>query len=395
MGWIQRERRAHSVFPFFPKEVIEIKIGIIDADLLCRPRHRFPNLACMKLAGYYKENNHQVELVEGYEDIGGYDHLYLSKVFTDTYVPEEILQRKDLTYGGTGFYYDKASGLPKEIEHCMPDYGLYDVYIQKKEAGLRSNSEYKFYKDYSIGFLTRGCFRQCAFCVNRNSRGAFPASPLEEFMDKKRKKLCFLDDNFFACERWERILDKVLEADKRFQFRQGIDIRILLKKQMQMLFSGKLDDKVFFAFDDIRDKELIIRKLELLYETVKVNKNAVRFYVLCGFDKAGVWKHDFWYQDIRDTFERIRVLMRFQCLPYIMRYQKCGDSPYRGMYIVISRWCNQPAQFIKKSLREFCSLQGGSSIRYLEEFEKEYPQISDYLDMKYGEVAANGTLYRG
>lgn len=375
--------------------MIEIKIGIIDADLLYRPRHRFPNLACMKLAGYYKKNNHQVELVESYGDIGGYDRLYLSKVFTDTYVPEEILQRKDLEYGGTGFYYDKAPGLPKEIEHCMPDYSLYDAYVQKKKTGFRSNSEYKFYKDYSIGFLTRGCFRQCAFCVNRNSRGSFPASPLEEFMDRKRKKLCFLDDNFFACESWERILDKVLETGRRFQFRQGIDIRILLKKQMQMLFSGKMDDKVFFAFDDIRDKEMIIRKLELLYETVKVNKNAIRFYVLCGFDRAETWKPDFWYQDIRDTFERIRVLMSFQCLPYIMRYQKCGDSPYRGMYIVISRWCNQPAQFLKKSLREFCNGVGGSSSRYLEEFEKEYPQISGYLDMKYGEVAADGALYRG
>ena len=31
-----------------------MKIGIIDADLIGKKRHRFPNLACMKIAGYYK-----------------------------------------------------------------------------------------------------------------------------------------------------------------------------------------------------------------------------------------------------------------------------------------------------------------------------------------------------
>ena len=28
-------------------------IGICDADLLGRQKHRFPNLACMKIAGYW------------------------------------------------------------------------------------------------------------------------------------------------------------------------------------------------------------------------------------------------------------------------------------------------------------------------------------------------------
>lgn len=29
-----------------------MKIGIIDADLLGRQKHRFPNLACEKISGY-------------------------------------------------------------------------------------------------------------------------------------------------------------------------------------------------------------------------------------------------------------------------------------------------------------------------------------------------------
>lgn len=30
-----------------------VKIGIIDADLISRKIHRFPNLACMKISSYY------------------------------------------------------------------------------------------------------------------------------------------------------------------------------------------------------------------------------------------------------------------------------------------------------------------------------------------------------
>lgn len=371
-----------------------MRVGIIDADLLYRPRQRFPNLACMKISGFYKREGHRTELIQDYKEIRRYDRLFLFKVFTDTYVPNEILQLENLTYGGTGFYYDKAPPLPEEMEHGMPDYELYQDYIQGKMQPGKSKAAYKFYTDYSIGFLTRGCFRQCEFCVNKNSKRSVPASPLEEFMDSSGKKLCFLDDNFLACREWERLLDSVLETGKRFQFRQGLDLRIMQESQMKKLFSGKLDDTVLFAFDDIRDRDVIERKLDLLNRAVPVHKR-IKFYVLCGFDRAGLWKPDFWGQDIRDTLERARILMRYKCLAYIMRYEKCWQSPYRGMYITISRWCNQPAQYAKKSLREFAAEQGENSAacRYVQEFEKKHPELSEYLDMKYEEEASHGAVY--
>ena len=66
-------------------------------------------------------------------------------------------------------------------------------------------------------------------------------------MDRGRKKLCFLDDNFLACAEWERLLDEVLETGKSFQFRQGLDLRIMRKRQMEKLFSGKTDGDILFA----------------------------------------------------------------------------------------------------------------------------------------------------
>ena len=363
-----------------------MRIGIMDADLLCGSRHSFPNLACMKLSGFHKSRGDDTELVLDPGMVTAYDRIYVSKVFTDTVVPEEVLCLDNVVCGGTGFFYDKAEPLPEEAEHHMPDYGLYQEFIQNRVHSGKAKASDRFYTDYSIGFLTRGCFRKCAFCVNRNSTKSIRASPLKEFMDVGRKKLCFLDDNFLACAEWERILDEVLESGKRFQFRQGLDLRIMQRRQMDRLFSGKLDGDVIFAFDDIADRETIERKLSLLRETVKV-KNGLKLYVLCGYDRKGGWGSGFWAEDIRNTLERVKILMRFGCLAYIMRYEKCWQSPYRGMYTVISRWCNQPAQYRKKSLREFCISQGenSSSVRYLEEFEAGHPGLSGYFDMKYGE----------
>lgn len=38
-------------------------IGIVDADLLGRKKHRFPNLVCEKLSGYWKERGEEVHLL--------------------------------------------------------------------------------------------------------------------------------------------------------------------------------------------------------------------------------------------------------------------------------------------------------------------------------------------
>lgn len=41
-----------------------MNIAIIDADLLGRTKHRFPNLVCMKLSAYYKSKGHEVRVVK-------------------------------------------------------------------------------------------------------------------------------------------------------------------------------------------------------------------------------------------------------------------------------------------------------------------------------------------
>lgn len=130
--------------------------------------------------------------------------------------------------------------------------------------------------------------------------------------------------------------------------------------------------------------------MELLREVIPVPYQKIKLYVLCGYDWEGTWKADFWAKDIRDVFIRIEILMRYKCLTYLMRYAAWERAPeiYKGMYINLSRWCNQPAQYSKKSLREFCTGQGeySSCFRYLTAFEALHPEMAHYLDMKYEEV---------
>ena len=78
--------------------------------------------------------------------------------------------------------------------------------------------------------------------------------------------------------------------------------------------------------------------------------------------------------------------MSYGCYPYIMRFNRYEESPFRGIYITLARWCNQPSMFNKKSFAEFCATRSDSD-KYLKNFVESNPQfIKDYshfLYMKY------------
>lgn len=360
-----------------------MRIAIIDADLVGRKKHRFPNLACMKISGYYKRNGHTVELKLDYENLDEYDKVFISKVFLDTEVPQEVLTLSNVEYGGTGFFYDKAAPLPPHIEHSFPDYDLYAGWVIKcYEAGVKPK-ELVYYTDYSIGFTTRGCIRGCSFCVNKNYRQCIKHSPVAEFLDANRKYICLLDDNVLSCRDWKEIFAELNATGKRFQFKQGMDERLLTDEKCDVVFNSNWIGDYIFAFDNIKDRRIVEKKLDLIRKhTNKVPK----FYCFCGFnhESPDEYPDDFWTQDIADLFERIKILISRQCLPYIMRYKDYEKSPYRGMYITIARWCNQPSFFKKKSFREFAAVGGASSQRYAEAFEIEHPDIAaKYYDMKF------------
>jgi hypothetical protein len=154
-----------------------------------------------------------------------------------------------------------------------------------------------------------------------------------------------------------------------------------------MLFSASYDGDYTFAFDNVADYELIQKKLQMIRKYTKTH--CIKFYVLCGFESTDK-------TDVENAFKRIALLMQYQCLPYLMRYQNKNDAPwrcseFRGLYVAMARWCNQPSIFKKMSFRQFCEANQElhktansycSSMKSLMDFENEYPEIAKkYFDL--------------
>ena len=320
-----------------------MKIGIIDADLLDNGT-RHPNLALMKLSGFFKANGHAVKLLNSYTDLEDYDKIYISKVFKFTNIPEGIISLPNIEIGGTGFFDDGGDSLPDVIEHHMPDYDLYKEYTNSVLEKGKNRNSISDYLNCSIGFTTRGCFRKCSFCVNKKYDKAVIHSPVNEFYDPTRPYIYLWDDNFLAFSGWEAILDDLEATGKPFQFRQGLDVRLMTDKKAKRLSNTKYHGDFIFAFDHLEERGTIEEKLKLWK---RYCAKTTKLYVLCAYESQDE-------NDIEDTFERIKILMKHGCLPYIMRYESYKDSPWRTLYVQIARWCNQPQFFKKKSFRQFC-----------------------------------------
>ena len=407
-----------------------LSIGMVDADLLDGGT-RHPNLAQMKMSKYCKNRGHNVRMVykkEDLSDLNRFDLLLISKVFSFSKLPQSIqkmlpseslfLRNYNLSVknkveyleynseenvtiliGGTGFFEDSGNPLDDEIEHIMPDYDLYTEYVNEMISQGRSRTYYDDYLNYSIGFTTRGCFRKCEFCVNKKYDKAFKHSPVEEFYDPSRPMIYLWDDNFFAYfEGWDEILDELIKTERPFQFRQGLDIRLIKDKQAEKLSHCKYHGDFIFAFDhpEPDQQELVKSKLTLWR---KYCNKTTKLYVLCAFDPQNKWdgKSDITPLEIKDIegiFQRIHILMYFGCLPYIMRYEFYKKSQFRGLYTQIARWCNQPQFFKKMSFKEFCyanqhyakdPTKTCAALSAYISFITEYPNFEKYFNLKFEE----------
>lgn len=397
---------------------------MVDADILDNGT-RFPNLAQMKMSAFCKNEGHKVYLVlhDELEELEKYDILIISKVFTYTKLPNKIIKFLDrnelhvddlnnsvydavknysvrdtnkpvVLVGGTGFFSDGGRDLDEIIEHSTPDYNLYNGHVARQLRVGKNKKNFIDYTNASIGFLTRGCFRKCEFCVNKKYDRAFLNSPLMEFYDETRRFISLSDDNFLSYSGWESLLNELKDIGKPFQFKQGLDIRLLTEKKAKILAECRYRGDYIFAFDHIHEKKTIIKKLGIWR---RYCNKGTKLYVLCAFEPQNIWdgKSDITELEVKDiegTFERIKILMRFKCLPYIMRYEFYKKSQFRSMYTQIARWCNQPNIFKKMSFREFCdrnqiyhkSDTECAALRAMNSFEAEYPEIADrYFDVRY------------
>lgn len=381
----------------------KLLIGLVDADLMDGGT-RHPNLVMLKIAGFLKDNEIAFELITNTdEDVTRFSRIYISKVFSFTSNPhfyDKSLgseNEKKFAVGGTGFYMmePKVSTFRKlrdddynrleqdvflnqfpnirggrkkkgiDMAAQMPYYDLYNKYIEQKISEGRNPSYYIDYKKYSIGFLTRGCFRHCPFCVNKLENSITPYSKLEWFLDNTtdengklvRPNIYLWDDNFLAAkpEVWRPLLQELIDTQRPFQFRQGLDERILAETEYgeeiaEKLSKCKYQGDYIFAFDNWSDRGKIVKALKIWKY---YNKKETKFYLFCGF-RMKKDSDELLYKDVWEVFQRIKILMQYGCLGYIMRHEDYHNHPLNNIYVQLARWCNQPGFYRNLSFWEFC-----------------------------------------
>lgn len=290
--------------------------------------HNFPSLPLMKISAYHKSKGNQVDMVNHLEH---YDKVYASKVFSFTKDIEDycIVQADEIQRGGTGYAIRVENGkeifdnsknkpLPPEIEHIYPDYNLYP--------------QYKF----ATGFLTRGCPRNCGFCVVGKKEGlcSRQVADLSEFW-RGQKEIKLIDPNLLACKNHEKILIQLSESNACVDFTQGLDIRLVNADNIALINQIKTK-MIHFAWDNPKQDLTDYFKLFSKHTNIKSERNK-SVYVLTNYNST-----------IEEDLYRIYTLRDLGYSPYVMIYQKeTADRQHRDL----QRWCN--CRWIFRSCPDF------------------------------------------
>ena len=200
-----------------------------------------------------------------------------------------------------------------------------------------------------------------------------------------------MDDNFWACPDYRTIIEQVKNTGLKFQFKQGLDERLLTAEKIKDMTNWKYDGDMIFAFDNIADKDIIIHNLNMIYSVCPDWKKQLKFYCFCGFDRDNKYDYDFWLKDIKELFERFFILAKYKAIPYVMRHENYKKSPFYHMYDNIASWTNQISMYKTFCFEDFCKCRGmklEGYKKYKRDFEgylTEYKKYSswNYLDDFY------------
>lgn len=312
-------RRIGGQGSYLAKGVECLRIGLIDVD-----SHNYPNLALMKLSAWHKQNGDSVSWWNGFDF---YDLLYISKVFSASYSPEPYIpvNADQIVLGGSGWAIHTSGGmeiydreldppLPPQVEHIMPDYGLYP----------------ELTKDKAFGRLTEGCPKKCPWCHVCAMQGQETKQTAEifEFWNGQRE-IDIMDANILACPDREKLLLQIADTKVRVSFSQGLDIQ--RAQDCVDLLNRINHKKMYFAWDD--PKIDLTDNFATVGSRIKIQDRRRRnVYVLTHFGGS----------KIKDALERIYILRSLNFDPYVMIYDK-PSAPKE--YKDLQRWCNNKIIF--------------------------------------------------
>ncbi len=277
-----------------------MRVAICDVD-----NTGFPNLALMKISAWHKERG---DSVEWFLPINTpYDKVYASKIFN--YTPDNDYLPHNAIKGGTG--YDIKSSLPEEIHNSIPDHSIYEC-------------------DYRIGFTTRGCPNNCAWCVVPEKEPEFKDENDIMSIAQDCKEVVLMDNNIIASEWGIKQLEIAADNKIKIDINQGVDARLIDDSIAKLFSKIRWLHPVRLACDNESQIEPIRKAVELLrWRNVKPERYSC--YVLV--------------KDIPDAIKRLKFLKGMALDPFAQPYRdKEGNEPTRNQKR-LARWCNHKATF--------------------------------------------------
>lgn len=276
-----------------------MKIGLLDID-----GHNFPNLALMKISSYHKYVGDSVEFVNHFNH---YDLVYQSKVFTFSPDNGHCIDSDRIIKGGTG--YNPQIKLDPKIENRIPDYSLYP----------------KFKSAY--GFLTRGCIRNCAWCIVPKKEGSIKAESNIEDILQGRKSAILMDNNVLASDFGIRQIERIIKLKVKIDFNQGLDARLIDRPIAKLLSQVRWLTPLRMSCDS----DFMLRKVLIAMRYLReANCTPVRYFVYVMMKNP------------KEALKRIVLLDKKGMDPFTQAY-----IDYSGSYNVtkiqerLMRWCNR------------------------------------------------------
>lgn len=282
-------------------------IGLLQMD------GSWPNLALMHIGGYLRENDMEIRRI-GYVEQESCSAVFASKVFPDS---QNHYLRDDVIRGGTGWLdWKELLPLSNDMEHAYPAYDLWTI-------------------DYAMGFLTRGCSRECGFCFVPAKEGLVRHhSHLSEWR-RGQDMIRLMDNNLLAHPDHLSYINELARSEAKVSFTQGLDARLFTGEAVLALAKVRLWGQIYFAWDNIADESDTLRGLTLARDILP--KGKVAAFVLIGFNTT-----------VHEDLYRVMRLREMRIDPFVMPYNRADQYQRR-----FARWVNHKAIFKSVSWEEY------------------------------------------
>jgi hypothetical protein len=325
--------------------------------LLVEPAYytKYPPLGLLKLASYYRSHANDVKLIRGINNKLNFDadKIEITSLFTYAWKPvhdaieyyHNLIPDAQITVGGIYAsimpdriksiypFVDVHVGLHNEADQYLPSYDILD------------DSEKWGNWDASIIFSSRGCIRNCPFCIVPKIEGKIRCviKNITHHIYPGHKKVILWDNNFFASPEWKRILENLLDTGLKVDFNQGLDARLIDEEKAALIADLKMDS-IRMAYDHVGERKAAHNAVNLLADQ-GVRKKDVLFYALYNF-----YSQDYPYADTPESFLGIiKDISEMGCASYPMRYEPLNSL--KKNEFISPNWTSEKLEMIADARR--------------------------------------------